>query len=548
MSAGRFRLPAAGTDQLGPAVGASVAVAVIAYLATKKLGLAGLAAPLVLALVVMIVRRPLVTVSTVVVITIMFEGPSFGIPVTPDLYKQVYKGLTPLDGLVVLLFLSVASDLLRRGRQPRLPPVLVFPLLMVTLAIISGIVVGNGSGIGLRNVVISVHVLVYLLVLPTAVYNLDLDQARLVRVIRWAIALALLKAVVGLLVMAAGLSTEIDVGTSLTYYEPTANWLIMIALFGLIAAGLGGSLRPQRRIRLAIVTALRSRRLGRGGPMPFRHRTVAPFVRPSARRSAASLRLERILHSRSALLATPVLLASIVLSYRRSFWIATVLGLALVLVFASTPSRRRMVAVAVPLLAAAIWSIGSVKFQAQTPLAMRVASLNPNSLQTNAEDRYRIDERANVVAAIRASQIGGLGMEVPWQATVRPLGIEHDGGRLYVHFTLLWWWLKLGLLGAIAYLSILASTALMAFRTWRQHQIPELRYFGLASLCAVVGLVAVETTASFTGVDPRFTLLLGAQMGVLATLSRRRSTLPKATPPAATAATQDDANEFQLAT
>ena len=548
MSAGRFRLPATATDQLGPAVGASVAVAVIAYLASKKLGLAGLAAPLVIALVVMIVRRPLVTVSTVVVITILFEGPSFGIPVTPDLYKQVYKGLTPLDGLVVLVFLSVTSDLLRRGRQPRLPPVLVFPLLMVTLAIISGIVVGNGNGIGLRNVVISVHVLVYLLVLPTAIYNLDLDQASLVRVIRWALALALFKAAVGLVVMAAGLSTEVDVGTSLTYYEPTANWLIMLALFGLIGAGLGGSLRPQRRIRLAIVTALRSRRFGRPIPMAAARRPAPALASRYPARRARSSRLARALRSRWALMATPVLLASIVLSYRRSFWIAAVLGFALVLVFASTPSRRRIVAVAVPLLAAAIWSIGSVKFQAQTPLAMRVASLNPNSLQSNAEDRYRLDERANVIAAIRASPIGGLGMEVPWQATARPLGIEHDAGRLYVHFTLLWWWLKLGILGAIAYLSILASTALMAFRTWRAHQIPELRYFGLASLCAVAGLVAVETTASFTGVDPRFTLLLGAQMGLLAALSRRRSTLPRAGTRQATARSELEADEFQLAT
>lgn len=549
MGAGRFRVPASGSDQIGAAIGASAAAAALAYLATRKLGLAGVAAPLVVALVVMIAQRPFVAVSTVVVITVVFEGPSFGIPVTPDLYKNVYKGLTPLDGLVLLVLISTASDLLRRGRQFRLPPVLSFPLLMVLLASVSGMAVGYQNGVSLRDAVLSVHVLSYLLVMPLAIYNLDLDQARLVRLIRWAVGLALFKAIAGLVVVKAGLSTEIDTGTSLTYYEPTANWLIMFAMFGLIGAGLAGSLRPGRRqIRLALVTILRSRRFARPRYRPLSRSPGTEATSRFLERPRLRLRLARGLRSRWALLATPVLLASLVLSYRRSFWIASVLGLALVLVFASTPSKRRLIAVAVPLLAAAIWAIGSVTFQAQTPLAMRAASLSPNSIQNNSEDRYRLDERANVVAELRHSPIAGLGMAVPWAASAQSLGVEHPGGRLYVHFALLWWWLKLGVLGAVAYLALLASAALMALRTWRQHQVPEFRYFGLASLCALVGLVAIETTASFTGVDPRFTVLLGAQLGVLAVLSRRSSTLPQAETRRVSTPAELEAGEFQLAT
>ena len=36
----------------------------------------------------------------------------------------------------------------------------------------------------------------------------------------------------GLLVMAGGGSVELDGGTHLTYYEPTANWLMLLALLG----------------------------------------------------------------------------------------------------------------------------------------------------------------------------------------------------------------------------------------------------------------------------------------------------------------------------
>jgi O-antigen ligase len=150
----------------------------------------------------------------------------------------------------------------------------------------------------------------------------------------------------------------------------------------------------------------------------------------------------------------------------------------------------------------------------------RVESLAPSKLTTNVEDRYRLDERANVLAAIRAHPITGLGLGVPWPATARALSVEHENGREYVHFAALWYWLKLGILGLAAYIAILAGTAFLAWRVWRRSGEPLIRAFGLASLCGVAGLVAIETTASFTGIDARFTILLGAQIGVLALLDK----------------------------
>jgi len=192
-----------------------------------------------------------------------------------------------------------------------------------------------------------------------------------------------------------------------------------------------------------------------------------------------------------------------------------------VVALASTPRKRVTIVISVLAIAGGVWAIGATTFQAQSPIVQRVQSLSPNNLEANAEDRYRLDERANVIAEIKQNPIGGLGADVPWVAIARPLGIEHVGGRLYVHFAFLWWWLKLGILGAAAYLALLASMALLGFRTWRRHTIPELRYFGLASLCAVAGLVAIETTASFTGVDARFSVIFGAQLGLLAAMAAK---------------------------
>ncbi len=117
-------------------------------------------------------------------------------------------------------------------------------------------------------------------------------------------------------------------------------------------------------------------------------------------------------------------------------------------------------------------------------------------------------------------------MRVPWEATVQPLSVEHEEGRQYVHFAALWFWLKLGILGLLAYLAFIVGAALLSWKVWRSSAEPLLSAFGLASLAALAGLVVLETTASFTGIDPRFTVLLAAQIGLLALLDRTAKRRP----------------------
>ncbi len=145
----------------------------------------------------------------------------------------------------------------------------------------------------------------------------------------------------------------------------------------------------------------------------------------------------------------------------------------------------------------------------------RVTSLNPTSLSENAEDRYRIDERRNVLANLETEPITGLGIAIPWVAT-KPLSLEHLGGREYTHMVLLWYWMKLGLLGLLAYLSVMLITMWMALRVWMKHPLAVVRASGLAMLGAVMGLVLAELTASFTGVDYRFSIVFPVILGLLA--------------------------------
>jgi hypothetical protein len=461
----RQRLRSHQVESVLAALAATVATLAIAVFAERRLGGAGLFAPLFLVGAVLLVRWPMASVALAVAAPIVCEGPTFGIPTMTKLYNPLFKQLTALDVLVALAVLAVALDLLRRRRQPHLPAALGFPLLLAALAMAAGIAVTQADGGGLRDTVFSMHVLAYLLLLPIAIVNLDLERDRLTLLLKGLVALALLKATMGLIVMATGGSVEIDGGSHLTYYEPTANWLMLLALLGTIAAIAGG--------------------------MP-KERWMA--------------------------VAVPLLTAALLLSYRRSFWVAAVLGLLLVLLLGTSRRGRRVLAPALVLVATSIWLIGSIQFQAQTPLATRVQSLAPSQLETNAEDRYRIDERVNVIAEIERHPMSGIGLRQGWRASERPLPVEHLEGRRYVHFALLWWWMKLGILGAIAFVSLVFAALLLSWRTWRVNHEPLFRCFGLASLCGIAGLVAVETTASFTGVDARFTVVFAAQLGLLAVL------------------------------
>ena len=476
----RSRLRAVQDRELLTAAVAALATMLLALLGAKKLGGMGLLAPLAVATALIVMRRPVVMVSVTVGLAILCEGSTFGLfNFTSHLYDEFYKGLTPLDALVALTVVSVGWELVRERRAPILPRALALPLALLWLAMIAGAVTGHGAGASLRSVILSENVLSYLLLLPLAVVNLRLERRQLVTAITALAMLAIFKAAVGLIEVFGHYGQPIEGRATLTYYEPTANWLVMLTIFGALAMVVS-RLRPPRWL----------------------------------------------------LLGSPLLIASLVLSYRRSFWIGAVLCLLLIVVLGLSPSRRRVLIPAVLLLIVAVWAIGSVNFQSSgSPIVKRLASLSPSKIEANVQDRYRLNERANVLSEIGRHPITGLGMDIPWTASAQTLSVEHPQGRLYVHFAALWFWLKLGILGLLAYVAVLVGMATVAWQAWKHSPEPALKAFGLVSLCAVGALAAIETTASFTGIDARFTALLGAQIGLLALAARLPAPVPVAEEP-----------------
>jgi O-antigen ligase len=465
--------------ELVTAGAAAAATALIAYAGVDKLGLAGLLAPLAVLLGVILILRPLLAVSLVTVTIVVCEGPTFGLfSFTSDVYNIGFKDLTLIDGLVALAAVSVGLDVIRRRRTLRVPRPLVVPYVLLVTGMIAGVVVGHAAGASLRFAISSEHILAYLLLVPLAVANLDLDRRKVQSLLAWLAALASFKALMGLVEVATHRGTPIEGVTTLTYYEPAANWLIMIAILTIFAAVLA--------------------------------RAKPPLW---------------------LLLSSPLLVACLVLSYRRSFWIGAVLGLLLLVMLGTTPVGRRMLVPTALAVAAAIWLLGSIHFQNSVPIVKRAASLNPTKIEASVQDRYRLNERANVIAEIRRHPITGLGATIPWQATAQTLSKEGEGdARQYVHFAALWFWLKMGILGLFAYVGLIVGSMLLAWQAWRRSKEPLLRAFGVASLCGIVGLVAIDTTASFTGVEARFTILFAAQVGLLAVIAGTAGSSPDPQP------------------
>jgi O-antigen ligase len=426
---------------------------------------------------VLLLRFPGPVLVASVGAVVLAETSDFAIlPQTGHLYDDIVKGFMPLDGVLVLAVIGTALQLIQDRRPVRLPPApLALTLTLMGLGLISGILVGREAGVGVREAMLQVHTFVFLAIAPLLAVNLVITERDVKRILGGAVALGAIKALIGLFLVASGRGVTVYDASVLTYYEPTANWLMTVAVLGIVAAALA-------RVRL-------------------------PWW---------------------ALTAGPLMLASLLLSYRRSFWIADLLGLALVVLLGLSSNGRRVLLPGVLLIAAAIWSLGGIAVQSDTPLGQRVQSLSSSQIQAKPEDRYRIDERANVVATLERAPITGLGFGVGWRATERPLPVEVNPDHQYVHFAVLYWWLKLGVLGLLAYLAFLGTGLILSFGVWRRGSDPLFRAFGLGSMCSFVGLAVIETTATFTGPDPRMTLLLGAQLALLAVLWRWRRDHPAA--------------------
>lgn len=442
--------------------------------AINRAGAIGALAPAIAIFGLILLRYPGVVFTILLGATILVEPSDPGLlPKSGFPYEVIGSIVTPID---LLLFAALAGVLIRfavEGKRPLGPAPMTVPLVILALATVSGIVTSLAAPSAVPGGELYHRAMndVYIIAVPILFVNLVRTPAALRACLIAAGALAAIKGVSGLYAVfgGAGLSIEED---TVSYLDPTANLVMMVFLFGVAAAAI-------RKVQMPAWMVI----------------------------------------------ATPIVLLALFLSYRRSFWLATLIGVAVALIIGSRYRLRTVLALvgaAVVLGVVAITFVHRSEGQVSNPLVERVETLNPIGEDTKKGDQYRNDERHNVIATLEEHPLTGVGLGQQWKVH-SPLAETHP--RDYVHFAILWFWLELGPLGVIAYLGLLAMMAWAAFKVLSHHTDPVIKCGAIAGVATVVGLFIIELTTTFTAVDPRYSLMIGAIAGWLAAAWR---TLPSA--------------------
>lgn len=435
-------------------------LAAAAGLAVTVLGpVALLLAPLAVALYFML-TRPAVALTALFVVTVLLEEDEEGfLPVTSRFYEPIVAVASPTDLLLGVVLVAYVLDLGRRGESPRLPGSFTLPLVLLGGAVFAGVVTGyanDGDGYG---IVLAVRTLAYVFVVPLVVVHVLRTRASLAALAIGALVLGIYKGLEGTIAWLAGAGHPLD-DTTLTYFPPTANLVLLVFLLGLAAA------------------------VG-----------------------------ERLTVSRWIWAAAPFAAVALVFSYRRSFWIAALLGLAVVVLLGR--HRHRFLPI-LAVLGIALWASVALAggSEAESLIVERARELDLSRVASNPSDRYRLGEVRNVVREIRESPVTGIGLGVPW--TVEYSFEYKPGARNYTHVAVLWYWLKLGLVGLAAYLWLMATALRVAFRVSQTARDRLLRVAGTTVFATFVGIALIEATATFTGANLRFTVMVAALVGWLA--------------------------------
>jgi O-antigen ligase/polysaccharide polymerase Wzy-like membrane protein len=423
-----------------------------------------LAAVIGLSAVIALLLAPAwVALSALLVTIVLFEAnPQGFLSTTSHFYSAGGK-----IGLPFMFFLLVVAallfDLVRTGEPFRIPGPLTYPLLFLLGAALIGIINGKLSGAGRGAMISQIETLLMLGITPFVVVNALRTRTAVRNFALIGAGLAVFKGFEGTVGWAMGQGMSFG-STTLTYIEPTANWLMLLLLL-----------------------------------------TIAVAV------------IHRVPTSAWVRWGSLFAFAALVLSFRRSFWIGAILGFILILLFATGRRGGRVLlpGIIIFLIAFGAAYVVAGPTNSSNPLQARAKALSPSQIQLNADDRYRIEERRNVLKDLAQRPIYGLGIGVPWVAH-RAVSLDFNGARQYVHFLPLWYWMKMGIFGLIAYVWLFGTALYMGFSLWRRHPDGLHRAIGLAAFAGFAGLMVVETTASFTGVDTRFSIVVGAALGWLA--------------------------------
>lgn len=197
---------------------------------------------------------------------------------------------------------------------------------------------------------------------------------------------------------------------------------------------------------------------------------------------------------------------SLLLTYERTFWVATVVGILFIVARGSHAARTRMFTTA-PIVVVVLFA-GLSAVSPQTLPAARERLLSLNQYGSDPSVRYRITEARHVTAHIEDHLMtgSGLGAVVRWG---RPYERVPARDFIFSHNGYLWLTWKLGIVGAIFLVGILMWAVLRRIRA------PDGLYGSVALGAQAALVMALISSVTF----PSFEFLsITAVMGVLLAL------------------------------
>ncbi len=152
--------------------------------------------------------------------------------------------------------------------------------------------------------------------------------------------------------------------------------------------------------------------------------------------------------------------------------------------------------------------------------ARAVQSILVPSARDLSSNQYRVQEDANLAANIKASPLVGLGFGVPIAYTVRIVDLTSLSSMLkYVpHDGALYIWMRLGILGSIAFWSMIGAAFILAASLIRRMDT-RVALFGCLALCALLAYL-VQGAIDLGFYWYRIAIFMGCLLGAVEGLSR----------------------------
>jgi hypothetical protein len=220
--------------------------------------------------------------------------------------------------------------------------------------------------------------------------------------------------------------------------------------------------------------------------------------------------------------ALPVMAFTMLASQRRAGFIAILVALAAFAIVLLWTKRKAFFFMMVPLLLGT--AVYMPVFWNDTGLigqpARAVRSITEPDARDAASNTARLLEKLNVVATIKGDPLLGVGFGREYTFVVPGVDLSWWPLWHYVaHANVIWVWMKVGLLGFVAFWVLMGGAIVRAVQLARVLTGPEERAF------AVLALTTVITTLVFSYVDigllsGRTMILLGTVLGTLGVLGR----------------------------